>query len=112
MNSVSWDLLLVAVLGILGTLFAVFGRKKPAIVPVPPGPSPVQKDQDKKEGEAEKKIEQAHDVVIVDITEKHDQEIATEAKDLEKKTETLEIDTKATNETLLDIGKQVRGGGA
>lgn len=112
MKSTHWEFLIVAALGILGGLFALFGKKKPIILPVPPGPSPAQQDQDKKESEAEKKIEKAHEAVIVDITDQHDHKVEGEVVDLEKKTAEVEKDQKAVNETLLDIGKQVRGGGS
>jgi hypothetical protein len=113
MDSINWDLVVVAALGVIGLLFTVFGRKKTvAPTPVVPGPSPVQQDQDKKESEAEKKAEQTHDVLIVDITDQHDKAVAQNIEELEKKTEAVEGDPKATNETLIEIGKQVRGGGS
>ncbi len=113
MNDIHWDLIAVAVAVFIGVLVATFGKRAPAVpAPVVPGPSPTQQDQDKKDAEAEKKIDHAHDVLIVDITDQHDQAVAKNVEALEKKTETLEHDDDATNQALIDVGKQVRGGRA
>lgn len=107
----NWDVIGIFVLGLLGVLVTLLGKKKPEIVPVIPGPSPVQQDADKKQVEDEKKAQEAHDKQAADDQKKHDDEVVQNVDELKKKTDEIKDNTQATNDTLLDISKQVRDAG-
>lgn len=104
-----WKLLLGLAGGLILFLLGLsVGQRKPEPEKPAPGPSPKQKEQEQLAEKATQAAEKKHDVEVAVATKEHAAEVAAEVKTLEAKTKQIESDSAAVNETLLDVGKQVR----
>lgn len=111
MDFQSWDMLALLVFALLGAALSFFGLKRagdPPVSPAPPGPSPTQVAEDKKEAAEELKAQEKHEQQVVEATKEHDQAVSKETQELVQKTEQVKDDPVKVNDSLLDIGKKIR----
>lgn len=103
--SVPWDLLGLGLVGLVGLLVTLFGRRQPT---PPAPPTEVKTKAETKAVEDTKKAEDAHRQAVEDVSKERDLAIDVQVTELERKAPVFLEEPDELNAHLLDIGKTVR----
>jgi septal ring factor EnvC (AmiA/AmiB activator) len=106
----SWGLLGISLLGLVGLLVTIFSRKGSSGSGVSVGPSSAQAEADQRSQKAEEEAEVTRKIASEAAAKEHKDKVEQQTTDLKVKTEEVKDDIDATNKTLVEIGKQIRGG--
>jgi hypothetical protein len=109
MDFLSVDLLVMLVIGIIGSIVTFLGMRKPTPpAPVQPKASDTQVAADKQTDEAIKKAEQDAATEKAKIEAAYHKAVDVSVEHIVETTEKVKSDTEATNEVLHGVGDQMR----